>query len=451
MKTHNILLCLMLGNNLAFAATPKTSTSADKPDRLCLENYTVDASGTIFRFDHDYDLNGNSVGSAWEDRSSTLSGGWTNGVGGTASWDWKDVFGSYPPGTASTNYAWVDSIYDPDGLETIIDASDDDLDSGFAISQEHCDLGVPVVDNTGSYTYPYDASIGKSDHVDIIQFGTRHAQAGMTLQTGGRSGSKLQNLFGFNGSATRMVCSKLPPPFSSFNNPPPPVPPISRDAIYINNVGYLPATGTKYKVLPDDATLDVTPQVKGVDYFTFSEGEQKYKSYFDLYVEQASPGYSFLPYGPNYVGHASWSFRTEAPSDALQYISTNLTAYLNHSWGFFPGPSGSICSSAPGQLKSDNANSGSNIHRRFYIGFSGLLNGLLVTRGMDLSPPAYCVTGFNCVSGARYAGFAAGVFGLPADQTPQNFGITLIQMYPPILSSDPFDDEADIFYSSAPY
>jgi hypothetical protein len=92
-----------------------------------------------------------------------------------------------------------------------------------------------------------------------------------------------------------------------------------------------------------------------------------------------------------------------------------------------------------------------NIKRTFYIGFPDLLNGLEFTKGIYDAPPEWSATGYNCVSAARGAGFAADVFGLPGDTSPQNFGITLMQMYSPILSSDPFDDEIDIFYSSAPY
>jgi hypothetical protein len=59
---------------------------------------------------------------------------------------------------------------------------------------------------------------------------------------------------------------------------------------------------------------------------------------------------------------------------------------------------------------------------------------------------------FNCVGAAIGAGFAADVFGLPWDMTPQNFGVTLIEMYPaPGQIIGPFIDTADIFYSSAPY
>jgi hypothetical protein len=205
----------------------------------------------------------------------------------------------------------------------------------------------------------------------------------------------------------------------------------------------MPATGTLYKILPDDTTVDVTPTVSGMDYYTFNVSESKYHSYYDLYDEQANPGYSFMPYGTNEVGHAFWQFSTEAPSDALQYISTNLTKYLGTSCGFFPSNG---LFTLPGQMEFGGANGSANIHRRFYIGFPDLINGLEFTKDTTLTPPDYVLTAFNCVGAARGAGFAADVFALPWDESPQNFGVTLVQMYP-----GPFDDETDTFYSTAPY
>lgn len=269
----------------------------------------------------------------------------------------------------------------------------------------------------------------------------RTADTKIKLATGGKPGSRRMNLWLISATATEYLPPWLNYPLASTNIDP------KRISVFGNT---LRSDGTMYVLLPDNAKPDATPVITGApNYYSFNVTAQKYLSYFDLYVEQANPGYSFLPYGPNYVGHASWKLSTEAPSDALQYISTNLTAYLNHTWGVFPGPSGSICSDNPGQLESDGANNGANIHRKFYISFSGLLNGLSVTRGMKLAPPAYCVTGFNCNSAARYAGYASGVHSLPDDQSPQNFGVTLIGMYPPILSSDPFEDDVDIFQSQS--
>ena len=145
----------------------------------------------------------------------------------------------------------------------------------------------------------------------------------------------------------------------------------------------------------------------------------------------------------NEVGHAFWQLRTEAPDDALQYISPSLVSFLNKKWGFSP-INGLF--TVPGVLQDDSGHS-YNIKRTFYISFNGLLNGLINTRSISNAPPVYSLYGFNCVSAARQTGYFSGVHVLPADMSPQNFGVTLMQMYPPILSSDPFDDETDLFYS----
>jgi hypothetical protein len=205
------------------------------------------------------------------------------------------------------------------------------------------------------------------------------------------------------------------------------------------------ADGNLWIALPDNSVQDFTVTAPASHY---NASATKYKSYFDVYVQQANPGYSFMIFNPtNDVGHAFWQFRTEAPSEALQYISSSLTAFLGNKWGFYPSNG---LFTVPGMVQNDNSHS-YNIKRTFYIGFPDLINGLEYTRGLAASPPVYVLSAFNCVGAVRGAGFAADVFGLPWDESPQNFGVTLIQMYPPILSSDPFDDEVDVFYSATPY
>jgi hypothetical protein len=330
-----------------------------------------------------------------------------------------------------------------DGTVTETGYGSDDYDEhvGSPIIWEHCDTGVPLVDETGVYLWPPGTWDDTAYLMNLNQKATRHAQAKIKLQTGGKSGSRLHNLFGFTASATHIVGVKDPPPFNENNF----VQNVSvpQQNIVLGSVGTMPATGTLYKILPDDTTVDVTPTVSGMDYYTFNVSESKYHSYYDLYDEQANPGYSFMPYGTNEVGHAFWQFSTEAPSDALQYISTNLTKYLGTSCGFFPSNG---LFTLPGQMEFGGANGSANIHRRFYIGFPDLINGLEFTKDTTLTPPDYVLTAFNCVGAARGAGFAADVFALPWDESPQNFGVTLVQMYP-----GPFDDETDTFYSTAPY
>jgi hypothetical protein len=286
----------------------------------------------------------------------------------------------------------------------------------------------------------------------------------MKLQTGGKAISRLRNLFGLTASATQMYPLEnnlYAAPWAAGNQLGPVYTEggivtglfgtnISVQNITIGSYGALNANGVLYTSLPDNADVDVTPYVASVDDYTFNLGQpQKYHSYFDLFVQQANPGYSLIFYSQtNDVGHAFWQFRTDAPRDALQNISTNLTVFLGNPWGFYPSNG---LFTVPGILNNDSYHS-YNIKRSFYIGFPDLLQGLEFTRGISNAPPVYSLSGFNCVDAARGAGFAADLFGLPWDTSPQNFGVTLIEMYPaPGLVIGPFDDETDIFYSSAPY
>jgi hypothetical protein len=277
----------------------------------------------------------------------------------------------------------------------------------------------------------------------------------MKLQTGGNAASRLKNIFQLSASASQ-VHYVLQPDTSGLlisqyqgwtvasNTIIPP------QNIAIGSYGNLSTNGVLYKTLSDNADVDITPYVAGVDDYTFNLGQpQKYYSYFDVFVQQANPGYSLLPHSDDEnVGHAFWQFRTDAPTNALQYLSTNLTKYLNTPWGFYPKDG---LFTVPGQLQNDR-NHPANIVRTFYIGFPYLLQGLSFTAGVATAPPIYSLTGYNCVSAAREAGFNSDVFGLPSDTSPQNFGVTLITMYAaPGLVTGPFYDTNDVFYSLAPY
>lgn len=424
---------------MAVAATPKAGASGDKPDRLFIGSYTAGASGSSF-WQHDYyDLDGNHIGANSHDETSTLSGGWQDGIGGSSSWNWNGT-----PGGSD----WVDAIYAPSSYpdieEEIVNTSDDDLDNPFVIAKEYCDMGVPLVDHSGAGTYPYDPVSGRFDHAIVVEFGVRHAQATMQLQTGGRSGSKLQNLFGFNGSATQLVPVKWPPatPFPNV----PPYRPIPQQNIYINNVGYLPATGTKYKVLPDDTTIDVTPTVKGVDYYTFDENETKYHSHFEAFVTQPFPDYPDPSYDPIYnpeppfpypfydlsrgtAGHAWWKLSSDAPFSAInQFTTSDCSQWLGREVGYAPITSSYVSHVPPvkqGLGTIDTANGSANIRRIYAVGFPGLISGLIYTESISNSPGIWNSKTHNCVHETVNAGGAAGVQLPSGGYIPEIFGIDL--------------------------
>jgi hypothetical protein len=511
MKTYFILLCLLVSCGLA-SATVQTAANQDKPSQLYIKSYSENRSAAFGgynayyywypyssdNYDYIYDGEQETI-NEWIRYSDGQSGSafcqqnvsednYENSVVGTSYNDWTgnanvtsgltisdgvqivstsesdnetESENSTPP------YSWSTNVVVPTWATTNSNVS-------VPIGYEHCSINTPLVDI--SYNEAND-----DQTINLNETYGRQAQTQLRLRTGGKATSKLRQLFGFSGitasSATPIKTGLgyqnsysvgfLPTSFTPFDAPYAVRNSINGDYVYagsspvlpqniaIGSYGNLNTNGVKYIILPDNADVDVTPYVAGVDYYTFNElPPTKYHSYFEVFVEQASPGYSILPYGPNYVGHAFWRFTTDAPNDALQHISPSLTNYLDHSYGFFPDTNNDICNnSIPGQLKSDNDNGSYNIHRKFYIGFfPDLIGGLQFMRGISAAPPAYCVTGINCVALTVFAGNAAGIWALPADQSPQNFGVTLIEMYPaPGQIIGPFDDETNIFYSPVLY
>jgi hypothetical protein len=441
MKNYFAFLCLIISAGLA-EATTQTSLSQDKPPRLYVKSYNeqVNGSGPA-----NY-----GPGDGGDALTYNENCDWHDGSGGS--------FSQAALYSASTGLTWYRNITvnspsgeSPNPVGTEIDTSICNLipyynwvntysNAVFDVYQEHCDINVPLSVPNGKITV------------------SRTAQTIMKLETGGKATSRIKNLVAITAS---VAPNNLQYDFGDWDSAFPywddmfweggPSIPIPLSSVSIGSYGTLNANGVLYKILPDNADVDITPYVAGVDSYTFGVSAQKYHSYFDLYVQQANPGYSLIFYSQtNDVGHAFWQFRTDAPSDALQYISANLTGYLGQKWGFYPSNPNNLFT-ALGQLQNDT-NHPANISRTFYIGFPDLLQGLIYTRGISNAPPVYCLSSFNCVGAARGAGFAADVFGLPWDESPQNFGVTLIEMYPaPGQIIGPFIDTNDVFYSSAPY
>jgi hypothetical protein len=467
MKNHIVFACLLINAGLAEASVQST-TSQDKPPYVYIHSYIENQSVGTSRVD------------TMPDSTCPISL-MTSILGEGISCQWDDSGnGSYSDqSTATYNayYRWADTWYQqmdstttcnwPIGLTTQIQ-SDEILYGGgtgepsistnsytnqiVPINEERCNFSVSIslTENQAWWDWPRETQwSGSGTHFIGIQ---------MKMQTGGRATSKQRNLIGLSGTVQQMTppignyLYYCPEPFTAdytydwlYGDPGPMVQPqnINIGANTMNT------NGTAYMILPDNANVDVTPYVAGLDDYTFNLGQpQKYHSYYDVFVQQANPGYSLMPYGTEDVGHAFWRFRTDASGAALQFISASLTNMLGTCWGFYPSNG---LFTVPGQLENDSRHS-ANIARTFYIGFSDLLNGLEFTKGISKAPPIYSLTGYNCVSAARNAGFAADVYGLPSDTSPQNFGVTLIEMYPaPGLVIGPFYDTNDIFYSSAPY
>lgn len=471
-KLFIALLCL-LAQDAWVGATTQTSYNQDKPPSVYVESYTLSDSGSCILYlapgedgKNTVTFNG-SVPTCGEGGAGTAS--WVSHYESTGTfiqsdgtavpyddtgdfnigWSWP-ISASWPIASAAGSESY-NITYSP---PTVPNESGSFNYNGQSppIYWEHCDI------NTSSNFY-----VG----VDRIETHERRtAQAILKLRTGGKGTSKLRNLFELSGDVWEVIPNNPYDVYIGMNwnfgysggsdylfeRNDGGTQDFTTEASFggVGNLDYNGWYGTLYKVLPDNTEVDVTPNVPGANYYSFYLSAEKYNSYLDINVQQAFPGFSLLfanPIGGNDVGHAFWQFRTDAPEDALQYVSTNLTVFLGHPWGFYPTEGLSGLFTDPGYLQDDGSHS-YNIKRTFYIGFPDLIQGLEYTKQLSNAPPVYTLSGFNCVSAARDAGSAANVHGLPWDMSPQNFGVSLIEMYPaPGQINAPFIDTNDIFYS----
>jgi len=420
MKTYFIIICLAIGCGLTHAAT-QTKLDPDKPTRFYMESYTDNEAGTA---DSTFNYDGcNSV----DNNSGATIVNWQDGAGGYSSWTNREIFGSDCSGM-ETNDGYTDVYYEsntwPDVVADIMDTSQDDPEVLTDFPLEHCEIGMPAVDNSGTFSSSTFTATEKDK-------GNRHAETHMKLQTGGKAGSTRKNLFCISATATPVPCEVWPIEFFYLGEEPPMtyLPPILPQSIAIGSLGNLNSHGNKWIALPDNSPpIDVTPTVSGVDYYTFTEPTPtKYLSYFEIFVEPSSSN-------PFETGHAFWRLSTDVPEDALQHLSPSLTVFLGECKGFYPadGTSQALLG-PPGKLQTDDPAS-AYITRKFYIGFPDLINGLEFTRGVSQSPPGYTLLVYDCVDCALDAGAHSNVklggqAGFPT-WTPTDLAWYLALVYP---------------------
>jgi len=457
MKTQLIAFCLFISVGFAGAAT-QTVLNQDKPSQIYIKKYYMTDSGS---YDNTYDpfFGGNNTvtfsasvpnWSDWTSGTATLSShltqtgeSWFNGqlepyydTGDvTVNWSWPKAKWPNLSATQNISYNYVDSP----GTSQYGSGSFANSNQPAPVFMEHCDMSV----NT-SYT---------GDGVTFISE-NRTAQATVKLRTGGKATSKLRNLFAITVGANQITPNNPYDVYLGMNplwgftgvsgylfervngtN-------IPSQNIAVGSYGNLNANGVLYKILPDNADVDVTPSIAGVDYYNFGVGRTKYQSYFEVFVNQPNPGTNYTL--TDTTGHAFWQFKTDAPADALQYITASLTNFVNRSWGFYPH--GSNCGLA-GQLQNDSIGNNGNGHpysvkKVFYIGFPDLINGLEFTRGISNAPPIYCFAayGYSCVGAATDAGYSVGItlptWWNPWNWMPQNFGAAVALKYPGPLADE---------------
>jgi hypothetical protein len=231
----------------------------------------------------------------------------------------------------------------------------------------------------------------------------------MTLQTGGKGVAGRQNVFEIDVSAWSWqpcgvlngddvpgwdVCSTLVPPTE------------------ISDLGQTANTnGQIFTVLPDNTTMDITPQTPAQCY-TYLVSPTKYKSYFQVYDRMPNvPAYPGVEiHNGTDFGHAWWGFWTAAPATTL--IPTNLLPFLNTTAGFYAlthPPLYNLQESVPGRVRVPDGYTYPTVQPRWQIGFNQLISGLQFTQSQASSPPMYNFLTHNCVDEVIQVGAAAGV------------------------------------------
>ena len=294
MKTFSILLCLLVGAVVANASiTNPVNPEQDRQMRLYVASYNQDLVQDDYS--QDYNVNGSGQpsdgddGIVWwtEDDQGEISLSWVDGAGGSGVDNWTDTSGldlgdTVTVGTnaGQSAYSWPASSWPNVATGSITytgwGSGLDDLSTniGSPIIWEHCDIGVPVVDVSGSWTNTV------WDYVTWYQqelwrfTGARRAQAVIKLQTGGKALSQRQNLIAFHGTATRIFPIKDPPTLGPGTIPEPDGTVAPQNiTVYGKTLG---GDGNLYLALPDNDEVTVTPMVASANYYTFTLTANKY-------------------------------------------------------------------------------------------------------------------------------------------------------------------------------
>lgn len=434
-----------------------TEVEVDKPSQLIMWNYTDNESDLLT------DTVSTAQGPGYETQNNTLAGGWVIGFGGWSAWTNATVVNNIGGNTAYTNWFNVGFEAEDSNPDYSTETTSYPLplgDVNFGVlnpNQEYCDVGVPVVDKS-------DAGMGMDGPWTMKDVGHRKAFAHMLLETGGKGTAHRQDIYQFSATAQQNYCNKWPyldytssqwwqyPTMipAQWQYPTTiPVQQIVIDGTPLNSNGYV------YKIYPDNTSVDVTPQVKGVNYFTFNESQQKYLSYFEVYVNMPFPPGSGIPLPGGFMdypdctgwpdlasdwGHARWRLSTDAPTDAVnEYIPSSLSLFLGSPVGYgtpawtpnfdfyynhIPGIYLDI--TGPGKLWDPDGDT-TTVYKKYNIGFNELINALSYVNELQNHPGTYDALANNCVIQTRVVGGIVGI-ALPSDTYPESFGLHLDPM-----------------------
>ena len=270
---------LILGLAGKLQAEHHVEVNRDKPARLYLDIYALTLQASSRSTSDSYqDSAGNATNSSvapylqWSTSLSygTTIGRWQDSKGGSSHWEGV-IENNSSAGTPTTNRAYLNVTYTTNVYPNIVvasqTASDGITTSPFEVNQEHVKVATPVVDSSGTYLAP--PQFGESAyHLQIVaDTGLKQAQAKMRLDTGGKARPNTNNVYVISGSAQQIQCTKAPIPI--LRNPAPPGP-LTIPPQQIKILGRpLAADGTLAISAGGGQSIDVTPQVAGLDYFKF--------------------------------------------------------------------------------------------------------------------------------------------------------------------------------------
>jgi len=148
---------------------------------------------------------------------------------------------------------------------------------------EHCSVTLPVNSTVG---WPYQW-VGSGYPEDPWNTGNyhRHADATLTLQTGGKAVVQRKNLFQLNGTAAGVLdphtyaeyYDEVSYLYGGYGNYPfVGTVPLQTQSVKVDGV-FLGSDGNLWRVYDDNDTRDVTPRVVNNDFYEFNLTQQKYK------------------------------------------------------------------------------------------------------------------------------------------------------------------------------
>ncbi len=279
---------------------------------------------------------------------------------------------------------------------------------------DYYNVGLPpnrVLWDSGTSTFSGFPSENGSLSTNIPNFGffSRNSKVTVELKTGGKSSSKRQNLFaitagatGYQGLTPNEV--NVPQPSDSYLIP--------ASSIQVPGAGSLDTDGIAYAIFPDNSTVDITPKAS-VNYYSFSVSATKYKSYFDVFVDQPDPSGNHVWTMADSAGHAWWRFRSDAPSDALNAkVPAKLIPFLGAQVGYAPTNTATVTlysPNAPAMLRDPETDMYFSVFKEYDVGFPDLIAGLHATKLLYDIPGEYGIYTFNCVDAVISAGATAGI------------------------------------------